>query len=63
MSFNPAMTLVLEQMVSKNSFKHIRFICIIRLLEIWLLKIGPILGFFWCISPKFLDYTILVVEF
>ena len=57
------MTLVLEQMVSKNSFKHIRFICIIRLLEIWLLKIGPILGVFWCISPKFLDYTILVVEF
>ena len=40
MSFEPAMTLLSEQIVPKNS-----------------------LGIFWCISPKFLDCTILVVEF
>ena len=57
------MTLVFEQKVCKNSFKQIRLICNIKLLEIWLLKIGPIFDIFRFISPKFLNFTILVVEF
>ena len=63
MNFEPTLTLVFWQVVCKNSFKQIRLICNIKLLEIWLLKIGPIFDIFSFISPKFLDSTILVVEF
>ena len=56
------MTLVLEQVVSKNNFKLIcLIICNIKLMQIWLLKKGPLLDIFWSISLKFLDCTILVL--
>ena len=54
MSFEPAITLVSEPIASKNSFKQIRLIiCNIKLLEMWLLKIGPLLGIFFYFSEIF----------
>ena len=64
MSFEPAMTLVLEQIVSKYSFTQIRLIISnIELLQTWLLKVDPPLDIFKCIFLKFLDCSILVVKF
>ena len=56
MSFELAVALALEQLVSKNSFKQIcLIICNIKLLQIWLLKVGLHLSIFLCISLKFLN--------